>query len=74
MNFQAMILVPNKRSQKRLREVLKHLYQHLDNSALSYKEGEVSKCKQPSSQFCVHLCLPFTLLESSFPRFCRSAK
>ncbi|XP_076450881.1 V-type proton ATPase subunit C 1-B-like [Babylonia areolata] len=34
VNFQAMILVPNRRSQKRLREVLKQLYQHLDNSAL----------------------------------------
>lgn len=34
VNFQAMILVPNRRSQKRLREVLKQLYQHLDNSSL----------------------------------------
>lgn len=39
VNFQAMILVPNKRSQKRLREVLKQQYQHLDSSALK-KDSE----------------------------------
>jgi len=33
VNFQAMLLLPNKRSVKRLREVLNHLYSHLDNSA-----------------------------------------
>ncbi|KAK7099515.1 V-type proton ATPase subunit C-like isoform X2 [Littorina saxatilis] len=40
VNFQAMVLVPNKRSQKRLRDVLKQLYQHLDNSSLSFKDGD----------------------------------
>ncbi|XP_076472123.1 V-type proton ATPase subunit C 1-A-like [Babylonia areolata] len=39
VNFQAMILVPNRRSQKRLREVLKQQYQHLDSSALK-KDSE----------------------------------
>lgn len=33
VNFQAMLLSPQKKSQKRLREVLNHLYGHLDNSA-----------------------------------------
>ncbi|KAL8559350.1 hypothetical protein ACOMHN_045070 [Nucella lapillus] len=34
VNFQAMILVPSRRSQKRLREVLRQLYSHLDNSSM----------------------------------------
>jgi len=34
VNFQAMVLQPNKKAVKRLREVLNHLYIHLDNSAL----------------------------------------
>ena len=34
VNFQAMLLQPNKKSTKRLREVLSQLYIHLDNSAL----------------------------------------
>lgn len=40
VNFQAMIVVPSRRSQKRLREVLRQLYQHLDNSAISGKDAE----------------------------------
>jgi len=32
VNFQAMVLAPNKRSQKKLRDTLKSLYQHLDQS------------------------------------------
>lgn len=35
VNFQAVILQPNKRSQKRLREVLNQLYAHLDNAHVS---------------------------------------
>ncbi|CAH1787691.1 unnamed protein product [Owenia fusiformis] len=35
VNFQAMLLRPHKKSQKRLREVLTQLYSHLDNSAYS---------------------------------------
>jgi V-type H+-transporting ATPase subunit C len=33
VNFQAMLMAPPKRSQRRLREVLGQLYAHLDNSA-----------------------------------------
>jgi len=32
VNFQAMIILPNKRSTKKLRETLNHLYMHLDSS------------------------------------------
>lgn len=35
VNFQAVVLQPNKRSQKRLREVLSQLYRHLDNAHVS---------------------------------------
>lgn len=33
VNFQAMLLQPNKKTMKRLREVLNELYKHLDSSA-----------------------------------------
>ncbi len=33
MNFQAMLLQPNKKNMKKLREVLYELYKHLDSSA-----------------------------------------
>lgn len=33
VNFQAMLLQPNKRNMKKLREVLYELYKHLDSSA-----------------------------------------
>lgn len=33
MNFQAMLLQPNKKTMKKLREVLYELYKHLDSSA-----------------------------------------
>ena len=42
VNFQAMLLAPQKKSQKRLREVLNHLYAHLDNSAASPAGADVS--------------------------------
>ncbi|XP_050410065.1 V-type proton ATPase subunit C 1 [Patella vulgata] len=35
VNFQAIVIHPNKRSNKRLRDVLNQLYSHLDNTALS---------------------------------------
>ncbi|KAK7476896.1 hypothetical protein BaRGS_00031835 [Batillaria attramentaria] len=35
VNFQAVVMQPNKRSQKRLREVLLQLYSHLDNAHVS---------------------------------------
>jgi len=33
VNFQAVLMYPNKKALKRLREVLNNLYQHLDSSA-----------------------------------------
>lgn len=33
VNFQAMLLQPNKKTVKKLREVLHELYKHLDSSA-----------------------------------------
>lgn len=33
VNFQAMLLQPNKKTMKKLREVLYELYKHLDSSA-----------------------------------------
>lgn len=33
MNFQAILIHPNKKNQKRLRDVLNQLYGHLDGSA-----------------------------------------
>lgn len=33
VNFQAMLLQPNKKTMKKLREVLHELYKHLDSSA-----------------------------------------
>lgn len=35
MNFQAILIHPNKKNQKRLRDVLNQLYGHLDGSASS---------------------------------------
>jgi len=37
-----MLLAPQKKSQKRLREVLNHLYGHLDNSAAGPAGTDVS--------------------------------
>lgn len=34
VNFQAILIHPNKKSQKKLRDVLNQLYGHLDSSAL----------------------------------------
>jgi hypothetical protein len=48
VNFQAMLLHPNKKNTKRLRDVLNQLYGHLDSSAVqgsaSHDVGIVSKC------------------------------
>jgi len=41
VNFQAMLLQPNKKSTKRLREVLSQLYIHLDNTALQSAHDNV---------------------------------
>jgi V-type H+-transporting ATPase subunit C len=35
VNFQAILIHPNKKNQKRLRDVLNQLYGHLDGSASS---------------------------------------
>jgi len=34
VNFQAMLLLPTKKTSRRLKEVLSQLYSHLDNSSL----------------------------------------
>ncbi|KAF2887169.1 hypothetical protein ILUMI_19004 [Ignelater luminosus] len=39
VNFQAILLHPNKKSMKRLRDVLNQLYGHLDSSALQTSGG-----------------------------------
>lgn len=39
VNFQAMLLHPNKKNTKRLREVLNQLYGHLDSSAALQASG-----------------------------------
>ncbi|KAK2149510.1 hypothetical protein LSH36_449g04015 [Paralvinella palmiformis] len=41
VNFQAMLLQPQKKTKKRLREELNHLYAHLDSSANSGTVGDV---------------------------------
>jgi len=41
VNFQAILIQPNKKSTKRLREVLNQLYIHLDNSALQSGQDSV---------------------------------
>lgn len=40
VNFQAVLMYPNKKSTKRLREVLNQLYQHLDSSGGSSKGND----------------------------------
>ena len=35
VNFQAMLLLPHKKTQRRLRDELGRLYEHLDNTALT---------------------------------------
>lgn len=42
VNFQAMLLAPPKKSQKKLREVLHQLYSHLDNSGTGGPGADVS--------------------------------
>ena len=39
VNFQAMLLHPNKKNTKKLRDVLQQLYGHLDSSAQSGAQG-----------------------------------
>ncbi len=46
VNFQAMMLQPNKKSTKRLREVLSQLYMHLDNTASLQSGHDVSSMEQ----------------------------
>ena len=42
VNFQVMLLMPHRKAQRRLREELNRLYEHLDNSA--YTGMEVQSC------------------------------
>lgn len=41
VNFQAILMKPNKKTSRRLREMLNQLYSHLDNSAYTGAAGEV---------------------------------
>lgn len=52
VDFQAMILKPNKKSQKRLRDVLGQLYGHLDNmSASNIKDDEYTPTGMSSGEY-----------------------
>lgn len=44
VNFQAMLLHPNKKNTKKLRDVLQQLYGHLDSSAQSGTQGSHDVC------------------------------
>ena len=41
VNFQAMVLLPQKKTTKKLRETLNQLYEHLDSSGASGGSSEV---------------------------------
>ena len=43
VNFQAMLLQPNKKNVKKLREVLFDLYKHLDSSAAAIMDVSMSE-------------------------------
>lgn len=47
VNFQAMLLQPNKKTLKKLREVLNDLYKHLDSSAAAIIDVsiDINKCE-----------------------------
>lgn len=51
VNFQAMLLQPNKRNMKKLREVLYDLYKHLDSSA-----AIIDVSLQKLMEFCFVIC------------------
>ena len=53
VNFQAVLMYPNKKSVKRLREVLNQLYQHLDSSGGSSKNMDVSLLPRLSGLRCI---------------------
>ena len=44
VNFQVMLLLPHKKMQRRLREELDRLYEHLDNTAFSGPEVSSFSC------------------------------
>jgi V-type H+-transporting ATPase subunit C len=49
VNFQAILIHPNKKNQKRLRDVLNQLYGHLDGSASSSSvNADVNRPQHPT--------------------------
>lgn len=46
VNFQAMLLQPNKKTLKKLREVLNELYKHLDSSAAAIIDVSLSVIRE----------------------------
>lgn len=61
MNFQAMLLQPNKKNMKKLREVLYDLYKHLDSSAAAIIDVRLSLI------FVLHLKYSGSCLNNYFP-------
>lgn len=53
VNFQAILLQPNKKSSKRLRDVLNQLYAHLDSSATSGGNSQSANQDVSVFQICV---------------------
>lgn len=51
VNFQGMLLQPQKRSMRRLRDVLNHLYSHLDNSAAAGPIEEIPGFNMGPSEY-----------------------
>lgn len=51
VNFQAILIHPNKKSQKRLRDVLNQLYGHLDGSAASSNSANLDSVDIPGLGF-----------------------
>lgn len=64
VNFQAMLLQPNKKNMKKLREVLYDLYKHLDSSAAII---DVSRQQRHQHNTLRKIDSPFT--KSSAPSF-----
>lgn len=52
VNFQAMLLQPNKRTMKKLREVLYDLYKHLDSSAAAIIDVSSLYHNEVTYRFC----------------------
>ena len=67
VNFQAMLLLPLKKQQRRLREELNRLYEHLDNTALTAMD--VSMVHMYAS-ICLSVCLCLSVSPCLCLSFC----